>query len=58
MKRTAIIIAMLGISAWSFGQNKPAAQTPPAGQTAAPAGNVHHKPRRSPSSRRTRRRRR
>jgi len=38
MKRTAIIIAMLGISAWSFGQNKPAAQTPPAGQTAAPAG--------------------
>jgi len=38
MKRTAIIIAMLGISAWGFGQNKPAAQTPPAGQTAAPAG--------------------
>ncbi|MGA7696933.1 MAG: hypothetical protein WCA76_18035 [Candidatus Sulfotelmatobacter sp.] len=38
MKRTAIIVAMLGISAWSFGQNKPAAQTPPAGQTAAPAG--------------------
>jgi tetratricopeptide (TPR) repeat protein len=42
MKRTAIIIAMLGISAWSLAQNKPAAQTPPAGQTAgqtaAPAG--------------------
>jgi tetratricopeptide (TPR) repeat protein len=42
MKRTAIIIAMLGISAWSLTQNKPAAQTPPAGQTAgqtaAPAG--------------------
>jgi tetratricopeptide (TPR) repeat protein len=33
---------MLGISAWSLAQNKPAAQTPPAGQTAgqtaAPAG--------------------
>jgi tetratricopeptide (TPR) repeat protein len=42
MKRTAIIIAVLGISAWSFGQDKPAAQTAPAGQaagqTAAPAG--------------------
>jgi hypothetical protein len=42
MKRAAIIgvsIAMLGISSWSFGQNKAgAAQTPAAGQTAAPAG--------------------
>jgi hypothetical protein len=42
MKRAAIIIAMLGISAWSFGQDKPAAQTTPAGQAAgqaaAPAG--------------------
>ena len=41
MKRTAIItlIAMLGIPGWSFGQNKPAAQSaPPAGQAAAPAG--------------------
>jgi hypothetical protein len=47
MKRAAIIsvsIAMLGISSWSFAQNKAgaaqagAAQTPPAGQTAAPAG--------------------
>jgi tetratricopeptide (TPR) repeat protein len=42
MKRTAIIIAMLGISAWSFGQDKPAPQNAPAGQaagqTAAPAG--------------------
>jgi tetratricopeptide (TPR) repeat protein len=39
MKRTAIIIiAMLGITSWSFGQNKPAAQTAPAGQAAAPAG--------------------
>jgi len=39
MKRTAIIIiAMLGIAGWSFGQSKPAAQTAPAGQAAAPAG--------------------
>jgi len=40
MKRTAIItvIAMLGISAWSFGQSKPAAQSAPAGQAATPAG--------------------
>src|SRR5580704_751573 len=42
MKRAAILIgvsiAMLGISSWSFAQNKPAAQTAPAGQTAAPAG--------------------
>jgi tetratricopeptide (TPR) repeat protein len=39
MKRTAIIIiAMLGMSAGSFGQSKPAAQTAPAGQAAAPAG--------------------
>jgi tetratricopeptide (TPR) repeat protein len=39
MKRTAIILFVtLGISGGSFGQNKPAAQTPPAGQAAAPAG--------------------
>jgi tetratricopeptide (TPR) repeat protein len=40
MKRRAIItlIAMLGITGWSFSQNKPAAQTTPAGQTAAPTG--------------------
>ncbi len=42
MKRAAIIVAMLGISTWSFGQDKPAAQTAPAGQAAgqaaAPAG--------------------
>jgi tetratricopeptide (TPR) repeat protein len=42
MKRVAMIIAMLGISAWSlaqsgYGQNKPAGQGAPAGQTAAPA---------------------
>jgi tetratricopeptide (TPR) repeat protein len=40
MKRAAIIIAMLGISAWGMAQNtdKPAAQSAPAGQAAAPAG--------------------
>jgi tetratricopeptide (TPR) repeat protein len=39
MKRTAIIVfVMLAISVLSFGQNKPAAQTTPAGQAAAPAG--------------------
>ena len=39
MKRAAIIIAMLGISAWGLAQNKPAAQTAPAAQAAAaPAG--------------------
>ena len=42
MKRVAMIIAMLGISAWSlaqsgYGQNKPAGQGASAGQTAAPA---------------------
>lgn len=40
MKRAAIIIAMLGMAAWSFAQNKPA-QSAPAGQAAtqaAPAG--------------------
>jgi tetratricopeptide (TPR) repeat protein len=40
MKRTEIVVvAMLGLSAWSFAQDKPAAQTAPAGQAAAaPAG--------------------
>jgi len=37
MKRAAIVIAMLGISTWSFGQDKPAAPTAPAGQAAAQA---------------------
>ena len=39
MKRTAIVVAMLGISAWSFGQSsdKTATQAPAAGQQAAPA---------------------
>jgi tetratricopeptide (TPR) repeat protein len=35
MKRAAIVIAVLGVCAWSFGQDKPARQTAPAGQTAA-----------------------
>jgi tetratricopeptide (TPR) repeat protein len=44
MKRAAIMIAMLGMSAWGLAQSndKPAAQNPPAGQStgqaAAPAG--------------------
>ena len=40
MKRRAIItiIAVFGIAAVSFGQSKPATQTAPAGQAAAPAG--------------------
>jgi tetratricopeptide (TPR) repeat protein len=39
MRRAAIVIAVLGMCGWSFGQgnDKPAAQNPPAGQ-AAPAG--------------------
>jgi tetratricopeptide (TPR) repeat protein len=40
MKRAAIVVAILGISAWGFAQSsdKPAAQSAPAGQAAAPAG--------------------
>jgi tetratricopeptide (TPR) repeat protein len=41
MKKTAIVVAMLGLCAWSFGQgnDKPAAQNAPAGQAAgAPQG--------------------
>jgi tetratricopeptide (TPR) repeat protein len=40
MKRAAIVIAVLGMCGWSFGQgnDKPAAQNPPAGQAAQPAG--------------------
>ena len=42
MKRAAIVVAMvmaMGMATWSFGQasNKPAPQTPPGGQQAAPA---------------------
>src|ERR1700757_1243815 len=32
MKRIAIIMAVLGICVWSWGQDKPASQNPPAGQ--------------------------
>ena len=37
MKKAAIVVAVLGMCAWSFGQgtDKPAAQNPPAGQAAA-----------------------
>lgn len=40
MKRAAIVIAVLGMCAASFGQSasKPAGQNPPAGQAAQPAG--------------------
>jgi tetratricopeptide (TPR) repeat protein len=40
MKRAAIVIAVLGMCAWSFGQSntKPATQSTPAGQAAQPAG--------------------
>ncbi|HEY6372507.1 MAG TPA: hypothetical protein VIX37_18160 [Candidatus Sulfotelmatobacter sp.] len=41
MKRAAIVVAVLGVCAWSFGQSnaKPGGQTAPAaGQTAAPQG--------------------
>jgi tetratricopeptide (TPR) repeat protein len=40
MKRAAIVIAVLGMWSLSFaqGNNKPAAQNPPAGQAAQPAG--------------------
>jgi tetratricopeptide (TPR) repeat protein len=41
MKRTAIIslsFVVMGLSSWSFGQSKPAAQTAPAGQAAPAAG--------------------
>ena len=39
MKRAAMVVAVLGMCAWSWGQSndKPAAQTPAAGQAAAPA---------------------
>jgi len=37
MKRAAIIIAVLSMGLWSFGQDKKAGQNPPAGQAAAAA---------------------
>ena len=39
MKRAAMVVAVLAVCTWSFGQSsdKPAAQTPAAGQAAAPA---------------------
>ena len=51
MKRAAVVIAVLGLCPWGFGQgnDKPAAQNPPAGQAAQPAGQTatppgKHKP--------------
>jgi tetratricopeptide (TPR) repeat protein len=51
MKRATIFIAMLGMSIWSFGQSglaqstdKPAAQSAPAGQAAAPAATAGKRP--------------
>jgi tetratricopeptide (TPR) repeat protein len=40
MKRAAMVVAVLGMCAWSFGQSsdKPAAQNAPSGQAAPPAG--------------------
>jgi tetratricopeptide (TPR) repeat protein len=40
MKRAAIVVAVLGMCAWSLGQStdKPAAQNPPAGQAGAASG--------------------
>jgi len=35
MRRAAVLVAVLGMGVWSLGQDKPAAQNPPAGQTAA-----------------------
>ena len=37
MKRAAVVIAVLGMCAWSIGQDKPASQNPPAGQAAGQA---------------------
>jgi tetratricopeptide (TPR) repeat protein len=59
MKRAAVVIievvAVLGMSAWSFGQNdsKPAAQNPPAGQAAQPAGQAATPPGKRPPAAKT-----
>lgn len=44
MKQAAIIIAMLGTSAWGFAQDKPAAKSAPAAQTAAQAAPTGKRP--------------
>jgi len=38
MRRIGIAVAVLGMCVWSLGQDKPATQTAPAGQAAAPQG--------------------
>ena len=52
MKRAAIVIAVLGMGTWSLaqGNNKPAAQTPPAGQAAQPAGQTAPAGKRPPAA--------
>lgn len=55
MKRAAMVIAVLGMCAWSFGQSndKPAAQNPPAGQAAHPAGQAATPPGKRPPAAKT-----
>ena len=52
MKRAAIVIAMLGTCGWCFGQgnDKPAAQNPPAGQATQPAGQAAPAGKRPPAA--------
>jgi tetratricopeptide (TPR) repeat protein len=55
MKRAAMVMAVLGMCAWSFGQSndKPAAQNPPAGQAAQPAGQAATPPGKRPPAAKT-----
>jgi len=55
MKRAAMVMAVLGMCAWSFGQSndKPAAQNPPAGQAAQPAGQAAAPPAKRPPAAKT-----
>ncbi len=55
MKRAAMVMAVLGMCAWSFGQSndKPAAQNPPAGQAAQPAGQAAAPPGKRPPAAKT-----
>ncbi len=52
MKRAAMVVAMLGMCAWSFGQgnDKPAAQNSPPGQAAQPAGQAAPAGKRPPAA--------
>src|ERR1035437_5030956 len=55
MKRAAIVIAVLGMCGWRFGQGtgKPATQNPPAGQAAQPAGQAATPPGKRPPAAKT-----